>query len=516
MPGRKENILLVDDRQDGLIALQAVLNEPGYNLVLASSGSEALARVLEHEFALIILDVQMPDMDGFETASLIKQRDRSKNIPIIFVTAISKDLRYVYKGYETGAIDYLFKPFDPQILRSKVAVFVELYKTNRLLKEQAETLRRSEEKYRTLVEAARDIIATVDSSGLILSLNSAFTNILGYDPNDWIGKEVTPLIYLEDIEKALAQVIKAREGVPVLFEARAVAKNGAVIPVEASIKLVSEEYENGKGTLLAVIRDISERKRAEEESRRVYELERSNRELEQFAYICSHDLQEPLRIVTNFTQLLKKKFESRLCGEADDIVGYITSGTERMSRLIRDLLEVSRIGMPGLVMEATSSMAALHGAMRNLKLSIEENQASVTWDDLPVVQGNYSQLVQLFQNLLGNALKFRASSIPSIHFGCVFSDNQWLFSVKDNGIGFKMDYADRIFEIFKRLHTSDTYPGTGVGLAICKRIIERHAGRIWVNSNPGEGTTFFFTLPTASSLQIPKPEDIVSLAAASN
>lgn len=225
------------------------------------------------------------------------------------------------------------------------------------------------------------------------------------------------------------------------------------------------------------------------------ELARSNVELQHFAYIASHDLQEPLRMVTSYTQLLARRYRGKLDADADEFIDYAVDGVSRMQRLINDLLAYSRVETQGKQLKPTSSEESLKQALANLKIAITENKALIIHDALPVVMADQTQLVQLFQNLTSNALKFRGEAPPQVHISTHPKDKEWLFSICDNGIGIEPQYADRIFVIFQRLHTQAEYPGTGIGLAICKRIVERHGGQIWMESQPGQGTTFYFTLP---------------------
>jgi light-regulated signal transduction histidine kinase (bacteriophytochrome) len=224
-------------------------------------------------------------------------------------------------------------------------------------------------------------------------------------------------------------------------------------------------------------------------------LARSNGELEQFAYVASHDLQEPLRMVASYTELLARRYKGKLDADADEFIGFAVDGANRMKHLIDDLLVFSRVGARTKALKPTSSNAALQYAIDNLSHSIEEHQACITSDDLPLVMADEPQLVQLFQNLIANAVKFHASAPPRIHISAELINNEWHFSVKDNGIGIEREYFDRIFLIFQRLHKKTEYTGTGIGLAICKRIVEKHAGRIWVESEPRNGSTFHFTFP---------------------
>jgi light-regulated signal transduction histidine kinase (bacteriophytochrome) len=224
------------------------------------------------------------------------------------------------------------------------------------------------------------------------------------------------------------------------------------------------------------------------------ELRRSNAELEQFAYVASHDLQEPLRMVASYVQLLEKRYRGRLDDDADAFIGYASEGATRMQQLIQDLLAYSRVGTRSGSITPTDCEAVLAEVLVNLTLALEESGAEVTWDPLPVLEADELQLVQLFQNLVSNALKFRSDQPPRIHVSAVERGKEWLFSVADNGIGIEPEHAERIFQVFQRLHGREEYPGTGIGLAICRKIAERHGGRIWVEPSPGGGSTFCFTL----------------------
>ena len=247
---------------------------------------------------------------------------------------------------------------------------------------------------------------------------------------------------------------------------------------------------------LVVIQDITDltnllekRKRAETE------LKQSNAELEQFAYIASHDLQEPLRMVTSFTKLLGQRYSGQLDADADQIINFAVDGATRMQGLIEDLLTYSRVGTRGKAFEPTDCEAVFETALSNLGLLVQENSASLQKGPLPTVIADGGQLVQLFQNLISNAIKYRSEQLPEIYVEAEHQASQWLFWVRDNGIGIDPKHAERIFRVFQRLHSRQQYPGTGIGLAICQKIVERHGGHIWVESEPGQGSTFYFTIP---------------------
>jgi light-regulated signal transduction histidine kinase (bacteriophytochrome) len=246
----------------------------------------------------------------------------------------------------------------------------------------------------------------------------------------------------------------------------------------------------------AVRRALREKKLRDDNRRALEELARSNRDLEQFAYVASHDLQEPLRMVAAYTQLLSERYQGKLDENADKYIRYAVDGALRMQTLVRDLLAFSRVGRDGNEPRLVDMNLAVKSAVTNLESTIAETQAKIEYSQLPSVMADLSQFSQLFQNLIGNAIKFRGKDAPRITISAEKKDRQWQFAVADNGIGIDPEYAESIFVIFKRLHTREEYPGSGIGLAICKKVIEQHGGRIWMESQPGQGSTFRFTLPT--------------------
>jgi PAS domain S-box-containing protein len=374
-------------------------------------------------------------------------------------------------------------------------------------KKSEEALRESEESLRLTLENASVGIGTAYLDGRFRSLNKAYLNILGYSLDELRTMTFADVTNPEDIAKSRQYFSELTEGKEhVEFEERYIRKDGSVRDVVMRAGFLPDS--NGNPLyIVGVVEDITERKRAEDELReyrdhleelvkeRTAELERSNAELQQFAYVASHDLQEPLRMVSSYLQLLKRRYKGQLDADADDFIHFAVDGAERMRALINDLLAYSRVQMQGKPFELTDGEKMLEITLKNLQQAVEENRAEITHDPLPTVLADELQLVQVFQNLIGNAIKFRGDEPPRIHVSAKREGNEWVFSVRDNGIGIEPQYAEKIFGIFQRVYDKVEYPGTGIGLAICKRIVERHGGHIWVGSEPGKGSTFYFTLP---------------------
>jgi signal transduction histidine kinase len=401
-PTPRVKILLVDDRPANLLALESILEDLGQDILKATSGKEALRFLLREDVAVILLDVKMPEMDGFETATLIREREKSRHTPIVFLTA-HKDEEHVFRGYYAGAVDFLYKPINPEVLRSKVSVFVDLSLKTELLRRQAEVLQ------------ARNA----------------------------------------ELEETIAQRRKADD----------------------QIRALNAELE-------------------ERVRERTSELSQSNEELRQFAYAASHDLKEPMRTIASYTQLLEQRYVGKLDGDGREFLDYVVDAVRRMDALLTDLLTYSQhLGSRPAIFSPVNAEAVLIGVLMNLQASINETGASISHDPMPTeITSDFAQLSQVFQNLVSNALKYRGPDAPKIHVGVKETEDHWIFSVQDNGLGIEPVYRDQIFGIFKRLHGRD-FPGTGMGLAICKKIVERHGGRIWVESEIGAGSTFSFSVP---------------------
>lgn len=361
----RPKILLVDDRWENLLATEKVLRPLPADIFKATSGNEALSLVLRHDFAIVLLDVQMPEMDGFETAMLMQEHESMANVPIIFVTAISKEEKYASKAAEIGAVDYIFKPINPDILKSKVKVYLDLY----VQREQ------------------------------IMHLNAV--------------------------------------------------------------------------------------------------LSQSNEELERFAYICSHDMQEPVRMMNAFASLLAESSEQTLDDGGKRYLNFILDNARRMQKMISDILTFSRVGREDIILEAVDCEAILIEILAEFEDVIQQHGAQVAYGPLPTVRTSSTLVRILFQNLIGNALKFQVRGQPPvISIGASRLGGAWRIAVSDNGIGIDEKFRTRIFTIFQRLHRKEDYPGTGIGLSTCRKFIQLCGGDIDFSSAPGEGCTFYFTLPS--------------------
>lgn len=357
----------------------------------------------------------------------------------------------------------------------------------------------AEVKFSLLLEAAPDAMVIVDRQGKIVLANTQTEKMFGYVLNELVDQQIEILLpqhlhqtHVQHRQHYYADPKRRHMGAGLELSGRR--KDGSEFPVEISLS----PLETAQGLLVtAAVRDITTRKQADIKLQQlITNLERSNKELERFAYIASHDLQEPLRMIASFTQLLSKKYKDKLDQEANEYIEFAVDGALRMQQLITDLLAYSRVATKGKPFAPTDCKKIVEQAIRNLSVAIEESHAKITYDALPVIPADDVQLLQLFQNLLSNAIKFHDHhKPPEIHVSAHQIKNVWNFYVKDNGIGINPEFHEKIFLIFQRLHGKKEYPGTGVGLAICKKIIERHGGKIWVESMFGKGANFCFTIP---------------------
>ena len=339
----------------------------------------------------------------------------------------------------------------------------------------------------------------LDENFELVSMDGAVEEITGYSKEDFLSRKVkwSEIITPEDKSMIYEKMKKtiSNPDISAELEYRIKTKDGEIKWVWEIIQQIPAGSRI-PGKIQGIVRDITERKKAEEMLKlKLEELSRSNAELEQFAYVSSHDLQEPLRMITSYLQLLQRKYQGKLDEKADKYIYFAVDGASRMQGLINDLLEFSRVTTRAREPEPTDCEHLLDQVLSDLEFFIKENKATVSRDPLPEVMADYTQLVQVFQNLIINGIKFHSEEAPGIHISAKKKENEWVFSVRDNGIGIHPQYSEKIFEVFKRLHKKEEYPGTGIGLAICKKIIERHGGYIWVESEPGKGSIFYFTLP---------------------
>jgi PAS domain S-box-containing protein len=361
-----------------------------------------------------------------------------------------------------------------------------------------EKLRESEKKYRNIVETANEGILITNDEAIVSYANNKMTSMLGYTLKEFSGRLIWDFICEGHKPIVKLNLEKRRQGLSGSYELELIRKNGSSLWTLINSKPLFNDKVEFMGSM-SMLTDITEVKKAEENLKlKIEELSRSNTELEQFAYVSSHDLQEPLRMISSYLQLLQRRYQGKLDDKADKYIYFAVDGAARMQTLINDLLEFSRVATRAKEPEPTDCEFLFNQVMSDLEIFIKENKATVSHDSLPEVMADNTQLAQVLQNLITNGIKFHSKEPPKIHFSAKKKTNEWVFSVHDNGIGIDPQYSEKIFEVFKRLHKKEEYPGTGIGLAICKKIVERHGGRIWVESELGKGSTFYFTLPINS------------------
>lgn len=513
------NILIVDDRPDKLLALEAVLSSLGQNLIKARSGKEALKLLLAHEFAVILLDVSMPVMDGFETAAMIRQRASSEHTPIIFVTSMNNSENHIAKGYSLGAVDYILSPIVPSILKSKVSVFVELYKKTEQIRWQAEQLLRIEEAehQRQLTEAvdrlevetkrnrfftlAIDMLAIANFDGYFLQLNPAWVQTLGYSAEELKQKPGPEFAHPDDraaMQKELVQLQKSAH--TTYFEGRYQHKDGSYRWLGWTAASFASER-----LIYIFARDITERKLAEEKIRclneelqgRVEDLTEINHELEAFNYSISHDLRAPLRSMQGFARALMEDEDSTLSETGKEFAQRIIRSGGYMDTLLHDLLDYSRLSRAEMALDPVNIESLLQEVLTYSEKEIKDRNALVEIRPaLGTVLAHRATLSQIIMNLISNAIKFvEPSRQPVVRIWAKEQAKTVRLFVEDNGIGIDPAHHKKVFGLFERLHNASNYPGTGVGLAIVRKGIARMGGGVGVESLPDEGSRFWIELP---------------------
>ncbi len=640
-------ILLVDDKPDNLFALENVLLNDGREILLANGGKEALNIVLKREIDLIILDVRMPEMDGFEVAQILKSNNRTKNIPIIFASAEKREYSSVLQGYGEGAVDYLLKPLDPTITRAKVAILLELQFQKKELLEKNISLQKSE----MLINNSADIIGIIDIETLSFEkINEAFTNILGYSLEEIEGKDVTFFLHEKDVDffkkylkskddnlsaetrtnqylignskdanqhklsfetravckdhsskwlswnvvvkfgkwffnarditlkkenekiknflaaqvkhsnnaiyihDELGKIISWNVGAEEIygfkesealkmqvwnllpenirseskervrkiisgeekldsnliteFETSRITKDGKKIIVLFSASFLTD-YTGERKSFAIIERDITQQKISDlkiaelndELKKNILQLESSNKELESFSYSVSHDLRAPLRAVNSYIKIMKEDYSQILDEDAIKLVQNIDSNAGRMGSLIDDLLAFAKLGRKEVEKVAVDYNRLIETILFEIN-TVEKHKIAIKIGTLETTLADVSLLRQVWTNLLSNAIKYSSKKEkPEIEIGSSVLDNEVMYFVKDNGAGFDMEYSNKLFGVFQRLHSSTEFEGTGIGLAIAHRIVNKHGGRIWAESRINEGATFYFTMPQEVTIQ---------------
>jgi PAS domain S-box-containing protein len=491
----EDNILIVDDKVNNIYALEQILGQPGRNLISVTTGNEALKIALNQEIDLIILDVQMPGMDGFEVAQILKSNKRTSETPIIFVTAELKDQKFVLKGFEEGAIDYLAKPLNPEITEAKVSVLLQLHRQQRELMEKNQAL----ENYALLINNSADLICIINSKTFhIEEMNDAVHDRLGYSVQEIKGSSL--LTYLsEDGQSKVAQLAKDKQ--PAFsFEALMYTKNNE--PRYFSWNVVhkhSSWFANG--------RDITRQKKADFEinqlnknlERNIAQLQLTNKELEAFSYSVSHDLRAPLRSINGYAQMIQEDHAQNFNDEARRMLNVIRNNARKMGTLIDDLLEFSRMGRKEITRVTIDFNKLVEPVVADIRHTVPE-KTKITLHPLPGTQGDPALLSQVFINLISNAVKYSAKKEDAaVEIGAEEKEDEIIYFIKDNGAGFDMQYAHKLFGVFQRLHSNEEFEGTGVGLAIVQRIIVKHGGKVWAEGKPGDGAVFYFSLPKTNN-----------------
>lgn len=482
-------ILIIDDISSNIFALENLLMNNTRTFLQATSGTEGLKMALSNSVDLIILDVQMPEMDGFEVANMLKSNKRTKDIPILFASAEFKEQKNMLKGLEEGAIDYLFKPLDPEITKAKVSMLIQLELQRKKLVETNNAL----EKSYILINNCIDIICTIDAEKFTFDeFNVAMTNILGYSTTE-ISHQ-TLLDYLTEEDKIRIVNFKKDNEKTLSFETTVTCKDQSYRCLQWNILVKGTKW-------FANARDITERKKKEVEifllnehlQENVKQLESTNKDLESFSYSVSHDLRAPLRAINNYAQMLEDTSSNELSEKATRFLGKIQRNAFKMDTLIDDLLEFSRLGKKSLDKQPLEMKELVEICFEEMQ--IDKDKVTFILEDLPVVQADYNLLKQVVVNLLSNAIKYsNKNPSPKVEVGSFLKDNRNVYFIKDNGVGFDMNYSEKLFGVFQRLHTPKEFEGTGVGLAIVKRIIEKHGGEIWAEARVNVGATFYFFL----------------------
>ncbi len=510
--------MIVDDKKENIFSLKSILELHGFQTDDAISGEEALKKILKQDYSLIILDVQMPNMDGFEVAEAITGFRKTKDIPIIFLSAVNTHKKFITKGFESGAVDYLTKPVDPDILILKVRNFQKLYENTQALQAAEKALTGTVKELESTLESIPQIAFTARPDGTIDTVNRQwlkFAKSASHFPQSHPSDA--------NLEQKWLEQIQGSE--PVEFEVRIKSLESEeyrYFLLRATPVIVQEKITKWVGTFTDInhqktINELLEKRveeRTEELVKMNRELEISNHDLQQFASVASHDLKEPLRKIQFFGNMLKEN----ISGSESNIkyLEKIIQSSKRMSNLISDLLNFARLSEPD-IFQPTDLNLVIREILNDLELVVKEKKAGFELEKIPVVEAAPGLIRQLFQNIISNALKFSQPGIsPQVHISATRinaldinaeSNSTGPFcriEIRDNGIGFDEKYLEKIFILFQRLYSRDEFEGTGIGLAIAKKIVDKHNGLITAKSTPGKGASFIIILP----LKQPKPKPV--------
>jgi PAS domain S-box-containing protein len=505
----KQKILVVDGGTGNALARAGVLEETGAQIIETKSGDDVLAASATHDLAVAVVDVNTRE-SGTDIAELLRSETRTRSIPIIFLSSTYSEDFHLFRGYEAGPVDFISKPCHPLVLRNKVNTFLQLDRQNKDLLGHA-LLKSSKCYYEAILMSMGDPVIIVSLEGTIKDVNKRTLSLLGYaDVNELLGAPVRRCLepagntvhLLSDFRMKASSQMQDFQNIEVLLRTR----NDGRIPALLSGSVLRDNQGKALGTVL-LVRDITERKRMEEQlNAYMLRLEQSNRQLQEFAAVASHDLQEPLRKIKAFGDLLISKYRKDLNIEAADFLERMRNAAERMQTLMESLLTYSRITTKAEPFTRVDLNQVVRNVLTDLEWRVKQTGAEIKVKDLGSIEAEPNQMHQLFQNLLGNALKFHGDHKPVVKVYCrphlAPSKNKkevesgfCRICVEDNGIGFDEKHIDRLFAPFQRLHGRHEYEGTGMGLAICNRIVERHSGSIKAWSTPGKGATFMVTLP---------------------
>ena len=492
MPEKENvNILIVDDKVNNIFALEQMLLKPDRKFLSATNGNEALKIALNKEIDLIILDVHMPEMDGFEVAQILKSSKRTKEIPIIFASAEKTEHQFMLKGFEEGAVDYLYKPLNKELTEAKVSVLLELHLQKKKLLENNLAL----EKYALLINNSADLICIINAGSLIIEeINQAVRAMLGYSAEEVKGTSL--LLYLAEEHSPELNLLCEQNPDTASFETMVYDKEGNRKWLHWNIVCKERLW-------FANARDITNQKKADQKIKQLNadlnqnldQLKETNKELESFSYSVSHDLRAPLRAINGYANIIREDYKDNLDDELMRLLQVIQNNAKKMGVLIDDLLAFSKLGRKEVVKTSITTVPMVKQIISELNGGVKD-KVNFKFGQLLPLEGDYTLLYQVFVNLISNAVKYSSKKeSPQVEIGSYPSDNNITYYVKDNGTGFNMEYAHKLFGVFQRLHTDAEFEGTGVGLAIVQRVIAKHGGKVWAEGETGKGATFYFSLP---------------------